>query len=520
MSWGAALAGLGQGLPQGIRDSQGITQQYEAGLDQASSAAAGTGMQLLQALMTQPPQPPPMGPGGMPQAGMSPMPQGGPPMGGQASPPSGMAMGMGPGSGAPNSFDSRFPAMNPAMSGATGQGQPIGTQPAIEAADPSRRGGYAALQVNMPGGDKGDMSAGAPGMGAMAQTQPRGWGQQQQGSQQQQQGGQLDWRTLIQAIQRANPGAPPQVIFGAVNKLVPIMNSQSAMQWKQLQAQFAQERIGQSGQRIEQGQQKIEQGQQRIDTQREVSGLAPSGQQFTQDFEQAGGMGGQQGGQQPQQQGAAARIAERIVAGKDPPVTTGMYRLSGPVRAELSKHPDFDLAKAQLEWEKAKKMTSNLAGPQQVRFQQLGEAVVNTMDQAMQQAKELQLSGITPLNRAKLDALVKLRGNSEIGQKASKYIQTMAFLKGEVANLENGGYAPTESSWTQANKVINEDYGVEQTLAVIPNAQRLIRYRLNAQQQIPQGMQQGDRYKVPQGQVQGTEAPSGGIPQGWTVKEH
>ncbi len=483
MSFGAALAGLGQGFPQGIRDSQGITQQYEAGLEQASSAAAGTGLQLLQALMTQPPQPPPMGAGGMPQAGTSPMPQGGPPMGGQTQQGSGMTMGMGPTGGAPNSFASRFPVASPG-------GAPIGTEPDIQSMDPNRASGAQALQATMPQGQPQQQQ---PGMGAMAQVQPQGWGQQQQ--QKQQQGGQLDWRTLIQAIQRANPGAPPQVIFGAVNKLVPIMNSQSQIQWKQLQSQFAQERIGQ-------GDTRLGQGQQRIDTQRELGGLPPTGdgQQFSRDFDQAGGMGGQQ----KPQQGAAASIADQIVSGKAPPTTTGMYRLSGPVRADLAqKHPDFNLAQAQLEWKKAERMTQGLTSPQQVRFQQLGTSVINTMDMAIEQAKELQLSGITPLNRAKLEALVKLRGNSEIGQKASKYIQTMAFLKGEVANLENGGYAPTESSWTQAKNVINEDYGVEQTLAVIPNAQRLINYRLHAQQQIPQGMQQGDRYKVPQG----SEAP-------------
>ncbi len=223
MAWGAALAGLGQGLPTGIKDAQGLEGQYEAGQEQAADRLAGTGMQLLQALMTPPPQAPPMQGGGMPQAGMSPMPQGGPPMGGQPQQNSGMSLPMAPPSGPAGSFAGRFPAATP---------------PPMEASDPSRQGGYAALQATMP--DR-DIPQGGPGMGAMAQMQPQGM---QQGGGQQQQGGHLDWRTIMMAIHRANPGAPPELMFKAVNKLVPMMNSQSMMEWRQLQAQTGQQRVG------------------------------------------------------------------------------------------------------------------------------------------------------------------------------------------------------------------------------------------------------------------------------------
>ncbi len=57
-------------------------------------------------------------------------------------------------------------------------------------------------------------------------------------------GGGLDWRMLIAAVQRGNPGAPPQVLMGAVNKLVPLMNSQSQLEWRHMQGQAAQDRVG------------------------------------------------------------------------------------------------------------------------------------------------------------------------------------------------------------------------------------------------------------------------------------
>ncbi len=272
MAWGAALAGLGQGFPLGIKDAQGIEGQYEAGKEQAYNTAAGTGMQLLQALMMHPPQPPQTGPGGMPQAGTSPMPQGGPPMGGQTQQGSGMTMGMGPTVGSPTSFGSRFPVADPS-------GNPIDTDPYAQSpypaggnpdpagglSNPTRAGGYATLAATMPQGQppQGQTPQSGPGMGAMAQVQPqqgggqpqqRGFGQQQGG----QQGGPLTWQTIIQAVQRANPGAPPDVLFGAVNKMLPLMNAQSLMEWRQIQAQN-------SGQRTQQGWVRLDQGDRRLD---------------------------------------------------------------------------------------------------------------------------------------------------------------------------------------------------------------------------------------------------------------
>ncbi len=246
MSFGAALAGLGQGFGQGIKDAQGLEGQYEAGKEQAYNTAAGTSLQLLQALMMHPPQPPQMGGGGMPQAGTSPMPQGSSSMGGQAQQGSGMAMGMGPTVGSPSSFASRFPVADPS-------GNRIDTEPAIQAPDPSRAGAYSALYATMPGGQPPQ----GPGMGAMAQVQPQGGGQQpqQQGFGQQQggqQGGPLTWQTIIQAVQRANPGAPPDVLFGAVNKMVPLMNSQSLMEWRQIQGQYKGIAVDQKQQTIDQ----------------------------------------------------------------------------------------------------------------------------------------------------------------------------------------------------------------------------------------------------------------------------
>src|SRR6516225_5340108 len=47
----------------------------------------------------------------------------------------------------------------------------------------------------------------------------------------------LDLQTIIQAVTRNNPGAPPGVIARAVNSAIPLMNAQSQMEWRQMQAE-------------------------------------------------------------------------------------------------------------------------------------------------------------------------------------------------------------------------------------------------------------------------------------------
>lgn len=181
--------------------------------------------------------------------------------------------------------------------------------------------------------------------------------------------------------------------------------------------------------------------------------------------------------QSPERAEQGKKVAEAIVSGRQPPVTTGLYGLAPIVRADLEER-NFDLAKAQLEWDSAKKQVQSLNGPQMVRFVGLAQSVDNTIDEAIALSREMDNSGIPKLNAAKLYEMRELEGNSKRGQLAAKYIATINTLKEEFANLANGGYAPTEPAWKLANQQINADYGVNQLDASLKEVQRLIRYRL------------------------------------------
>jgi hypothetical protein len=173
----------------------------------------------------------------------------------------------------------------------------------------------------------------------------------------------------------------------------------------------------------------------------------------------------------------AKEIAEGIKKGTIPPTMTGLYGLGGLVRSELAKSGDYNLSKANLEYDAAKKQIMSLNGPQMIRFNALAESVVNTIERTVETSKELKLSGIPLANKVELAAWMQTNGNSPKGQLVAKYITDVNTLKEEYANLANGGYAPTESAWKLSNMVINGDYGSKQFEASLDEAQRLINFR-------------------------------------------
>ena len=124
----------------------------------------------------------------------------------------------------------------------------------------------------------------------------------------------------------------------------------------------------------------------------------------------------------------AGLIVDGIESGKQTPATTGLYGLAPEVRAEAAKR-GVDLEKLQLQELAAKKQIQSLNGPQMTRFVGLAQSVDNTIDEANRLAKEMGNSGISKLNKAKLEALIGYEGNSERGKLATRYLTTINTLK-------------------------------------------------------------------------------------------
>src|SRR5574337_1828085 len=118
---------------------------------------------------------------------------------------------------------------------------PAPGQPSVPAAAPP---GLTVPGGGMPGGGPpapgaGPAGPGVPAAGAPGPSPSMAGGMPPQG-QPGQGGGQggLDWRLILQKVTQANPGVPPQVIAGAVDRWMPLMNAAAQQQWREVAQQI------------------------------------------------------------------------------------------------------------------------------------------------------------------------------------------------------------------------------------------------------------------------------------------
>jgi hypothetical protein len=175
----------------------------------------------------------------------------------------------------------------------------------------------------------------------------------------------------------------------------------------------------------------------------------------------------------------APAIVGGIEDGTMPPDLKGLFGARPFVEAEAARR-GVNLTQRMLEWQRAQKMVASLNGPQSIRFVGLANSVQNVIGRVEELSDQLKLSGITPLNRGRLEWYRDFRGNTPEGQMATAYLTQVGVLKEEFANLANGGYAPTEPAWRLANQQVNENYGVEQLHTSLGEIKRAINYRLQA----------------------------------------
>jgi len=146
----------------------------------------------------------------------------------------------------------------------------------------------------------------------------------------------------------------------------------------------------------------------------------------------------------------------------------------------LAAENGIDLAQLERKYKSAETWAKNLRSAQTGRLMSAGESVVKTIDRLKETAKELNQSGITVLNRAKLAEAINLEGNSPRGKLAGKFLTDLALLKDETGQLVMGGYAPSEQAFKIAEPVLNPNYGGELLISNLDEMQKLVNYRINA----------------------------------------
>lgn len=158
-------------------------------------------------------------------------------------------------------------------------------------------------------------------------------------------------------------------------------------------------------------------------------------------------------------------ISDAIVAGRQPPTLTGLYRNASAVRANLAraKYPDgspYDLARAQSDWTAVQKHLATLNGAQQERLRQ---AITFTYDSIPiiedlydKWQKTGLPSGFKVWNKAALVASSHLPG--EAGSIASNLLSQVNDLTSEMGTVYKGGNSSTDESLKLAASNLNADW--------------------------------------------------------------
>jgi hypothetical protein len=330
--------------------------------------------------------------------------------------------------------------------------------------------------------------------------------------------GGLDLGMVIQAVKRNNPGASPRVIAGAVQGFLPMMNAQAQMEWRQFQAeqrmqgQMLQYLLGMG--KLEQGQERIEQrgmlGRQQIDIQRQRLGLDPLTDQQWQQMQQQPGAApaAAPAGAAPAPTGSAHAIYEAVKDGRHNPNLAGLGPMRGTVEGLIAKDKDINLADLQLEWRQAERMVAAATSPQVVKWQSTALSVQNTISDVRKLSQGLNMNSIRIINKANLERKIQVDQSTPDGKTAQSYINKVLALRGELATLEQGGYAPTQDAWEVAKGQIDTSMAVGSMDAALSSIDDIVGYRLKAMHTINPRFGQGSRYMGGSGAAPGpTETP-------------
>lgn len=175
----------------------------------------------------------------------------------------------------------------------------------------------------------------------------------------------------------------------------------------------------------------------------------------------------------------AKSIADAIVAGDQPPDVKGLYRLAGPVRAELAKQ-GYDMTKANLDWEATKKHLSTLNGAQQTRLRQAISTASDSLGVIEDLAKQWDGGKFPVLNRAALTAAVNGAMGPKAQQIATNLTAQITDVTSELGNVYMGGNSPTDHALSLAGKNLSADWTRDQLLNAIKLARTNLQIRNNS----------------------------------------
>ena len=172
-------------------------------------------------------------------------------------------------------------------------------------------------------------------------------------------------------------------------------------------------------------------------------------------------------------------IAQGIMNGDQPPTTTGLYRNSAAVRAELEKNK-FDLSKANLEWTALQKWTASANSSQQLRMRQAEQSVKQSLGNLQTISDSFKRTGFKFVNRAELVAAANGAQGQEIASQAQQLLGQVSLITDELGQTFMGGNSPTDAAFGLAAKVLEGDFSSDVLTGQIALIKQNLTYRENS----------------------------------------
>lgn len=176
----------------------------------------------------------------------------------------------------------------------------------------------------------------------------------------------------------------------------------------------------------------------------------------------------------------AKDIANAIIEGKRSPDLRGLYRLAGPISAELARQ-GYDHRTAVLDWEATKRHIATLNGPQQTRFSQAITTALDSLDVIRSLADRWDAGQWKALNKTQLGLAKQGVLGKEAASLATQLEAQIADVTSELGQVYMGGNSPTDHALKLAGTNLSADWSKKTLLDALDLAEKNLTIRRNSQ---------------------------------------
>lgn len=182
-------------------------------------------------------------------------------------------------------------------------------------------------------------------------------------------------------------------------------------------------------------------------------------------------------------------IADAVASGDmAPDELKGMYGAKAKILGILAKK-GVNLAKLRMDWAATTRQISSLNGPQQERLRQALQSTRGGLGRLLELNQQLDKFGFNPANAVLIDVAKTgfTLDKKQVGKLSqeqqnvlTEYLTQLTLLKDELAQVFQGGYAPTQNAFELTKEVLNSSYNKTMMEKAVKNIDYNLNLRENA----------------------------------------